>query len=77
MSHIGKGLMARCVNESNLLPMAFNMEGTDFLCDAPVLLLGNVGVPQVIYKSGFTMIDMSHDGDDGRLLFHLEFLVGI
>ncbi len=52
------------------------MKGTNFLCDTSMLFFGNVGISQIINKSGFTMIDMSHDGYNGRFLFHLEFLCG-
>lgn len=68
--------MTWSVDESNFLTVAFNMKGTDFLCDTSMFFFGNVGLSEIIDKSGFTMIDMPHDGYNRRFLFHFKFLCG-
>jgi hypothetical protein len=42
LSHVGEGFMTRCVNESYLLSMAFNMEGSNLLCDTSMLLFRDI-----------------------------------
>jgi hypothetical protein len=68
--------MTWSVDESDFLTVAFNMKGTDFLGDTSMLFFGNVGLSEIIDKSGFAMIDMAHDGYNRRFLFHLKFLCG-
>ena len=51
------------------------MKGSDLLGDSSVLFLGNGGVSEIIDKSGFSVINMTHNGDDRRFLPLLVFAV--
>jgi hypothetical protein len=77
LSHVGEGFVARSVDESNFLPVAFDVEGSNFLCDSAMPLFSDVRIPEIIDEGSFAMINMTHDGYNWRFLFRLEFLTGI
>ena len=49
--------------------------GTDVLCDAAGLTGDDVGVANVVEQGGFTVVDVTHDGDDGSA--GLEIFVAV
>lgn len=48
LSHVGKGLVARRVDECNPLSFVFNSECSDSLCDSTVFFVSNIRFPQVV-----------------------------
>ncbi len=51
------------------------MKGTDFLRDTSMLFFGNVGLSEIINKSGFAMIDMPMMVTTGDFFFISNFYV--
>ena len=47
--------------------------GADVLGDAPGLAGGDFGFAEIIEDGGFAVIDVAHDGDDGRAVFEQVF----
>ena len=77
-THRGKGLMARRVDERDLLAVGErHAVGADMLRDAAGLAAGHVGLAQRVEQRGLAVIDMPHDRDDrGARLQHVG-LVGL
>ena len=77
-THRGKGLMARRVDERDLLAVGErHAVGADMLRDAAGLAAGHVGLAQRVEQRGLAVIDMAHDRDDrGARLQHVG-LVGL
>lgn len=65
--HVTKRLVPWGIDEGDLLIVADNVEGTDFLGDASDFSLCDVRTSEIVYKSRLSMIDMPHDGHDWRL----------
>ena len=66
-AHRGKGLMARRVDEGDLLaaPQADPI-GADMLRDAAGFAARDIGLAQRVEQRGLAVVDMAHDGDDRR-----------
>lgn len=76
--HVTKSLVPGGIDEGDLLIVADDVEGTDFLGDASDFSLCNVGTPQIVDKGSFSMVDVSHDGHHWRLRNHaIGISVGI
>ena len=45
--------------------------GTDVLCDTTGLTGDDIGVANVVEQGGFTVVDVTHDGDDGSAGFEI------
>ncbi len=66
-AHRGEGLMARRVDEGDALAaLQHDLVGADMLGDAAGLAAHHVGLAQRVEERGLAVIDMAHDGDDGR-----------
>ncbi len=72
-THAGEGLVAGGIEEDDLaseggrgLVGDANFVGADVLGDAAGFAAGNVGGANGIEERGFAVIDVAHDGDDGR-----------
>ena len=58
--------MARGVDEGDFLAMVVDLVGTDVLGDASGFRRDDIGVPDGVEEGGLAVVDVSHDGDDGR-----------
>ena len=74
-AHGGKRLVARGVEEGDLLAADLHGIGADVLGDAARLARGDAGLADVVQQRGLAVVDMAHDGDDRRT--GEEILLGI
>ena len=65
-SHRSKGLMARGVDESDLPAVFLDHIRAYVLRDAARFAACDARVTDIIEQARFTVIDVSHNGDDGR-----------
>ena len=66
-AHRGEGLVARRVDEGDLLAaLQRDLIGADMLGDAAGLAAGDIGLAQRVEQRGLAVVDMAHDGDDRR-----------
>ena len=66
-AHGGEGLVARRVDEGDLLPRRrLDLIGADMLGNAAGLLRDDVGRADGVEQGRLAVIDMAHDGDHGR-----------
>ena len=70
-THGGEGLMAGGVEEDDAPTVDHGLAGTDVLRDAAALALGHRGLADGVEQAGLAVVDMAHDGDDGRTLDEL------
>ena len=86
-THGGEGLVARSVEEGDAPAVGqLYIVGSDVLGDASGLSGYDVGLADVVQQGCFTVVHMTHDGDDGRTLYqicrivhfllNLAFLIG-
>ena len=72
-THGGKRFVARCIQEGDLLTSGqLHTVSTNVLRDAPGLTGDDIGLPDVVQKRGFTVVDVSHDRNNrgtGRQIF--------
>ena len=61
--------MSGGIEEYDLLALTDHLIGTDVLCDAARLVRADGGVADRVEQRGLAVVDVSHDGDDGRTLF--------
>ena len=67
LAHGGERLVARRVDERDLLAVGrHHLIGADVLGDAACLAGRNVGVADGVEQRGLAVVDVAHDGDDGR-----------
>ena len=65
-THSGKGFVTRRIQEGDLLTaLGGHLVGTDVLGDTTRLTGHHVGVTNVVQELGLTMVDVTHDSDDG------------
>ena len=65
--HGGERLVARCVDEGDFLARRqLDLIGADMLGDAAGLLRYDIRRPDGVEQRRLAVIDMAHDGDDGR-----------
>ena len=65
-THGREGLMARRVEEDDLLALAVDLIGTDVLRDAAGLVRLHVRVADAVEQRRLAVVDMAHDRDDRR-----------
>ena len=65
-AHGGERLVARGVEEGDLLAVDFHGVGADVLGDAARLARGDAGLADVVQQRGLAVVDVAHDGDDRR-----------
>ena len=65
-THGREGLMARRVEEDDLLALAVDLVGTDVLRDAAGLVRLDVRVADAVEQRRLAVVDMAHDRDDRR-----------
>ncbi len=64
-THGGKRRVARSIQEGDVAIVVFDMVSTDVLGDTPSLAGSNLGATDIIQQRGLTMVNVTHDGDDG------------
>ena len=74
-AHGGEGLVARRVDEGDLLAVLLDLIGADMLGDAAGLGGDDIGLADGVEKRGLAVVDVAHDGDDRRT--RLQRLLGI
>ena len=74
-THGREGLVTRRVDEGDLAIADAHDRGADVLGDAAGLALGDAGVADGVAQRRLAMVDVAHDGDDGRT--RLEVIVAI
>ncbi|MNX73473.1 hypothetical protein D3C86_1048710 [compost metagenome] len=65
-AHGGERLVARGVEEGDELVVDLDLVGADVLGDAAGLARGDAGLADGVQQGGLTVVDVTHDGDDGR-----------
>ena len=65
-THSGEGLMARGIQEDNLLALVVYLISTDMLGNTAGLAGGNVSFTDSIQQRGFTMVNVAHNGNNRR-----------
>jgi hypothetical protein len=65
-THGGERLVTRRVEEDDALAVLDDLARADVLGDAAALACGDLGRPDRIEQAGLAMVDVAHDGDDGR-----------
>ena len=74
-AHGGEGLVARRVEEGDLLSVELHAVGTDVLRDTAGLALDDVGLADVVQQRGLTVVDVAHDRDDRGARYELILVV--
>ena len=74
-AHGREGLVAGGVDEGDLAIADAHDRGADVLGDAAGLALGDAGVADGVEQRRLAVVDVAHDGDDGRT--RLEVLIAI
>src|SRR3954447_22728815 len=74
-AHGGERLVARGVEEGDRLAVVVHLVGADVLGDAAGLTRGDLGLADRVEQRGLAVVDVAHDGHDGRALD--EILVGV
>ncbi len=78
-THSRKSLVTRGIEESDL-PATFKFHSvcTDMLCDATGFTSDHIRIPYIIEQFGLSMVNMSHNRDNGRpgneVFFTVRFL---
>ena len=65
-AHLRERGVARRVDERELVPVAVDLVGADVLGDAAGLALDDVGRADLVEHRRLAVVDVAHDGDDGR-----------
>ena len=75
-AHGGEGRVARRVDEGDRLAAGRDdLVGADVLSDAAGFARHHVGVADRVEQRGLAVIDMAHDGDDGRTRHRRAFFI--
>ena len=75
-THSGESLVAGSIEESDTAAIGeFHVVGTDVLSDTTCLTGNHIGIADVVEQRSFTMIDVTHYGDDRRTLDEVGFIV--
>ena len=72
--HRSKGRVSWCIQEGDFLAIFFDLVGTDMLGDTTSFPCCHTGVTQGIQEGGFTMVNVSHDGDNWRTFDQFLFI---
>ena len=70
-THCREGLMSRRIQERNVSSVKRNGVSTDMLRNTAGLALRNVRLTNGIQQGGFTMVNVTHDTDNGRSLLQI------
>ena len=65
-THGGERLVARGVEEGDLLAVLFDLIGADMLGDAAGFAGDHVGLADGVEQRGLAVVDVAHDGHDRR-----------
>ena len=65
-THSGESLMARGIQEYNLLALVVYLISTDVLGNTAGLAGSNVGFADSVQQGGFTMVNVAHNGNNRR-----------
>jgi len=65
-AHGRKGLVPRRVEKNDVAVLDVDVVGADGLRDAARLALDDVGLPDGVKQRRLAVVDVAHDGDDGR-----------
>ena len=76
-THCSKRFMSRRVKERNLFSVYFCHICTDMLCDSSGFSVDHICVTDCIKKGSLSMVNMPHNTDNRRTLFHLLFVLFI
>src|SRR6059036_1644700 len=71
-AHRRERLVPWRVQERNLAVPSLDLVGADVLRDSPKLLLGDLGLADRVEERGLPVVDVTHDGDDGRAQLELS-----
>ena len=74
-AHGGERLVAGGVEEGDQAALVFDLVGADVLRDAAVFARGDVRLADVVQQGGFAVVDVAHEGDDGRA--GLQVVLGV
>jgi hypothetical protein len=75
-AHAGERFVAWSIDEDHFASVFFNVVCADVLGDSAGFLAGHVGFADGVQQRGFTMIDVSHDGDHGRAFEQILLFFG-
>ena len=70
-AHGSKSLMARCIQEGDLLSVGFHLIRTDMLGDTACFGGGDMGRTDLIQQRGFPMVNVTHNGNHRRTIFQI------
>ena len=81
-THRGKGLVTRRIQEGDgFTTWHFHMIGSNMLCDTSRFSGYHIGIADIVEQGCFTMVNVTHDGDNGgtgtqvlRCIFIILFL---
>ena len=76
-AHRGKRLVARSIEERDLLAFPVHLIGADVLGDAAELLLGDVRAADRVEQRGLAVVDVAHNGDHRRPGNRLRRVLGL
>ena len=76
-THGGERFVARSVEERDFLTVELDAVSTDVLSDTSGFALDDVGFADVVQKRRLTVVDVAHDGDDGRTRHEVLLAVGV
>ena len=68
-THSRKGFVARRIHEGDLLAFVTDLVSPDVLGNAAGFVAGDIGLTDGVEKARFTVVDVTHDGDDRRTGF--------
>ncbi len=74
-AHAGERFVTRCIDEDDLAPVLFDLIGADVLRNAAGLFVGDMGLPDGVEQRRLAMVHVAHDGDHGRALHLVLFLL--
>ncbi|MNT63284.1 hypothetical protein D3C72_2010850 [compost metagenome] len=74
-THGCERFVTRCIKECNLLVVNFNLVSTDMLGNPACLASGYVSRADGIEQRSFTMVNVTHDGNNRRTFLQICFIV--
>src|SRR5688572_1317827 len=76
-AHRGEGLVARRVEERDLLAADLDLVGADVLRDSAGLAGDDLRLADVVEQRRLAVVDVAHDGDDRRARHHARGIVDV
>ena len=74
-AHGGEGLVAGRIQEGDLTSVHIDGVRADMLGDAAGFARGHMRLADVVQQRGLAVVDVAHDGDDGRAGLQVFFLI--